>query len=354
MANNFNISAKLEVVNKFTQPLQKFKQQMSGVKDSVGKATQSVENFNDSVSKPANIEALTKKVKGLITTFAGLSTIKKAVSSALDFQDDFAKVKTIMDSSEVGYDSMRKSIMDLSNQTGVSANEIADNVYNAISAGQKTGDAINFVTNATNLAKAGFTDSAKALDVLSTTLNAYKLSANEVGNVSDKLIMTQNLGKTTVDELASSMGKVIPTANAYGVNLDNLCAGYAKMTANGIATAETTTYMNSMLNELGKSGTGVSNILKEKTGKSFKDFMKDGHSLSDALKILNDSAKASGKQFSDLWSSSEAGKAGLVLLGDSADEFNGVLKQMQDSTGATTNALEKLQTVGAKLRKKDR
>ena len=27
------------------------------------------------------------------------------------------------------------------------------------------------------------------------------------------------------------------------------------MTANGVATAESTTYMNSMLNELGKSGT---------------------------------------------------------------------------------------------------
>ena len=63
------------------------------------------------------------------------------------------------------------------------------------------------------------------------------------------LIQTQNLGKTTVAELSSSMGKVIPTANAYHVQLDQLCAGYAKMTANGVATAESTTYMNSMLND---------------------------------------------------------------------------------------------------------
>ena len=49
------------------------------------------------------------------------------------------------------------------------------------------------------------------------------------------------------------MGKVIPTANANSVALDQLCAGYAIMTANGVATAETTTYMNSMLNELGQA-----------------------------------------------------------------------------------------------------
>lgn len=91
-------------------------------------------------------------------------------------------------------------------------------------------------------------------------MNAYGLEALEVSNVSDLLIQTQNLGKTTVGELSTALGKVIPTSNAYGVELDQLCAGYALMTSNGVATAESTTYMNSMLNELGKSGTKVSGI----------------------------------------------------------------------------------------------
>ena len=163
------------------------------------------------------------------------------------FEDAMAKVSTIADTTEVPLDELRSQILALSSQTGISANEIADNVYNAISAGQKTGDAVNFVTNSTKLAKAGFADAGAALDVLTTILNAYGMEASEVTNVSDMLIQTQNLGKTTVAELSSSMGKVIPTANAYHVQLDQLCAGYAKMTANGVATAESTTYMNSML-----------------------------------------------------------------------------------------------------------
>lgn len=77
-------------------------------------------------------------------------------------------------------------------------------------------------------------------------------------------------------ELSSAMGKIIPTANAYGVSLDPLCAGYAIMTANGVATVESTTYMNSMLNELGKSGTNVYDILKEKMGSSFAELMNSG------------------------------------------------------------------------------
>lgn len=123
------------------------------------------------------------------------------------------------------------------------------------------------------------------------------------------------------------------------------------MTANGVATAESTTYMNSMLNELGKSGTTVSDILREKTGKSFAELMENGASLADVLSILKDSADEQNLSFGDLWSSAEAGKAGLILLGDSAEDFNGTLAQMRESTGATDGAFEKLQTNSSKINK---
>ncbi|WP_244287714.1 phage tail tape measure protein [Lacrimispora celerecrescens] len=221
---------------------------------------------------------------------------------------------------------------------------IASNVYDAISAGQKTGDAVNFVSNSTKLARAGFADAGSALDVLTTIMNAYGLEASELNRVSDVLIQTQNLGKTTVGELSSSMGKIIPTGKANGVALEQVAAGYAIMTSNGVATAESTTYMNSMLNELGKSGTKVSDTLKEKTGKSFLELMQEGASLSDVLQIISDSAKEQRLAFGDLWGSAEAGKAGLILLGDSAASFNGTLEQMQNSTGATETAFGKLNT----------
>ena len=270
----------------------------------------------------------------------GISAAKMAV----DFEDSMAKVSTIMDTGEMSTGDMSTAITDLSNETGIAAGDIADNVYNAISAGQKTGDAVNFVRQSTKLATAGFAESGDTLDVLTTIMNAYGLSAEQVTNVSDMLIQTQNLGKTTVGELSSAMGKVIPTANANSVALDQLCAGYAIMTANGVATAESTTYMNSMLNELGKTGSTTDVILREKTGKSFKELMADGASLSDVLAIVDGAAKEQNLSMSDMFSSSEAAKAGLILLGDSADTFNTTLGQMRNSTGATDTAFGKMKT----------
>lgn len=290
----------------------------------------------------SSVENTGKKMSVVSASIAAVGVASGKM--AVDFEDAMAKVSTIADTSEVSMDELERAILDLSNQTGISSADIAQNVYDAISAGQKTGDAVNFVTKSSMLAKAGFADAGAALDVLTTIMNAYGLEADKVAEVSDMLIQTQNLGKTTVGQLANSMGKIIPTANAYGVQLDQLCAGYALMTANGVATAESTTYMNAMLNELGKSGTGVAKILQEKTGLSFAELMEQGYSLSDVLTIIEQSAKEQGLAFTDMWSSSEAAKAGLITLGDSADKFNGVLGQMQQSTGATDSAFEKLQT----------
>ncbi|WP_252238533.1 phage tail tape measure protein [Clostridium sp. VAP51] len=283
---------------------------------------------------------MANKMKPASTAILGLGVASSTASTV--FEDSMAKVFTIADQTEVSYDDMKKAIMDLSSQTGISANDIADNVYNAISAGQKTGDAVNFVNNATKLAKAGFAESSQTLDVLTTTLNAYGLEAKEVSNVSDKLVMTQNLGKTTVAELSSSMGKIIPTANSMGVSLDQLCSGYALMTSKGIATAETTTYMNSMMNELGKSGTNASKALKEMTGSTFQELIASGKSLGDILAIMDNGAKANGKSLADMFGSAEAGKAGLVLATDSGEAFNDVLGKMNDSAGATDKAFERM------------
>ena len=294
------------------------------------------------------VEAVGKKFS--IISGATGAVLGGSVMLASNFQDAMTKVNTIADTSAVSLDDLSAQIMDLSNQTGISANDIADATYNAISAGQSTADAVNFVSNATSLAKAGFTDTASAIDVLTTIMNAYGLEADKIGSVSDMLINTQNKGKTTVAELSASMGKIIPTAKSMGVGLDQITAGYAIMTAKGIATAESTTYMNSMLNELGKSSTKVGQALKEETGKSFQELMSEGKSVGDVLQIVKDHADKSGVAFNELWQSSEAGKAGLTLLSDGAESFNAMAKDMVASTGATSEAMGKLDTPSKKAK----
>lgn len=300
-----------------------------------------IDKFSEGLEKTSQkAENISNKMKPASAVITGLGTA--AAVASMGFEDGIAKVSTIADTTQVPLNSLRKSILDLSDQTGISSEEIANNVYDAISAGQKTGDAVNFVSNSTKLAKAGFAEAGQALDILTTIMNSYGLKAQDVTKVSDTLIQTQNLGKVTVGQLSADMGKVIPTAKSLGVNLSQVASGYAIMTSKGIKSAETTTYMNSMLNELGKSGTAANKALKKASGKSFPELIKKGKSLGDILAIMEKDAKKSGKSLSDMFGSAEAGKAALVLSAKSGKEFNDMLGKMKDSAGSTESAFNKV------------
>ena len=279
------------------------------------------------------IADLVKTASSQLTNLA-----QSAIRNGSVYETSLAKVGTIADLGKLSIQKLGSQITDMSNTMGIAATDIAEATYQAISAGQDTANAVEFAGQAAKLATAGFTSTTSAVDILTTALNAYGLSADQATHVSDVLLTTQNLGKTSVDELSSSMGKVIPLAAAYNVSVENLSSGLAVMTANGIATAEATTYTKSMLNELGDTGSTVGKILQQQTGKSFAQLSADGKSLGDVLQILYDSVGGDSTAFAGLWSSVEAGTGALSLASGGADKFNGVLAQMADSAGATETA----------------
>ena len=289
-------------------------------------------------------KSLGSALVGNLTKVVAAAGIGKMLQSAFTggtaFESAMAKVGTIADTAKVPLESLSSQVLQVSGDMHIGANEIAEAAYQAISAGQDTGNAVAFAGQASMLATAGFTSSASAVDILTTALNAYGKGADEAGHVSDVLLTTQNLGKTSVDELAGSMGRVIPLAAAYNVSLENLSSGLAIMTANGIATAEASTYTKSMLNELGDTGSTVGKILKQQTGKSFAELNADGKSLGDVLQVLYDSVGGNATKFAGLWSSVEAGTGALSLASSGADKFNGVLQQMQADSGATQTAYD--------------
>ncbi len=265
-----------------------------------------------------------------------------SVKMAMDAETSFAKVSTVVDETALSYTRMKRDVTNTSNETGVAITNFNEALYQSISAGVESGNAIAFTTDMVKLAKGGFTETSNAVDVVTTILNAYGLEVKEATNISDKLITTQNLGKTTVDELSASLGRVIPSAKNVNVNFDNVATSMAVLTKNGIATAEATTYFNSMLNELGKSGTVADKTLKELTGKSFADLIASGTNMTDILALLQDEAKKSGKSLADMFGSAEASKAALTIMKNDGAEYNQILKQMESSAGATEKAFNKM------------
>lgn len=317
------------------------------------KASEEVEKFGDKSEETGKqSEESSKKGRDGIKELQGvlasagiaatLNEIKNGFfdcsEAAAQFETSTAMVATIADTSQKSLSNISKEVRSYSNETGEAASDMAEATYQAISASVNTADAAAFVGTATKLAVGGFTSATTAVDVLTTAINSYGLAASDATQLSDYLITTQNLGKTSVDQLAQSVGKVIPLASAYNVQMDNLSSAYAVLTANGIATAESGTYLKSMLSELGDTGSDVSEVLLNSTGKTFAQLMEQGYSLGDVMSMLGDAVDGDSTAFNALWSSTEAGIGALSLFNAGADKYNSVLDSMRTSAGATEKA----------------
>ena len=290
---------------------------------------------------------------------SGLSSLKKTIAAlgigkmlkvvsllvwdvGSSFESSFSKASTLFGDVSVDTDNLKSKIADMSKQTGISAEELNETLYQAMSAGipvtEDMGTALAAVQTAAKLSVGGFTSSSTAMSGLTTAINAYGLSADDASRIADEFILVQNKGVTTVDELASNMGRAISTGAAYGVNLENLNAAYISLTKGGISTAESTTYLSSMMNELGDSGSDVGKVLQEKTGMSFSQLMDNGYSLADVLDILMASVDGDSSALMNLWGSAEAGKAANAILTQGTDNFRQSLDDLGNSSGTTEDA----------------
>ena len=281
--------------------------------------------------------------KAVAAVSAGLGAGAAAsIKFGSEFETSFAKASTLFGDVAVDTDNLNKKILEMSSASGVAASDLNETLYQAMSAGipvtEDMETALNAVNVANQLAVGGYTSSATAMSGLTTAINAYGLSADDASKIADEFITVQNKGVTSVDELASNMGKAIATGSAYGVNLENLNASYISLTKSGINTAESTTYLSSMINELGDSGSSASAVLQSVAGMSFSEMMNSGASLADVLDILLESVDGDTSAVMNMWGSAEAGKAANAILSQGTDAFRQSLDDLANSTGATETA----------------
>lgn len=324
-----------------TTPADNMTNAMGSLEDGISDTGDAALKTGDIIKANLVSEAVTQGIQKLGSALKAAAS--NAVSMAMSNETAFAKASTLLSGDDLT--KYFEGLIEMSNRTGVAFTDLAESMYSALSAGVPQDNVLEFVENTVNLSKGGFTQTATAIDIVTTALNAYQMEMSEATHVQDVLITTQNLGKTTVDELASNMGKLIPTANGVNVAFDQLGAMYATVTANGVATAETTTYLNAMINELGASGSTAEKAMQAATagtdmaGKKFSEISAMGYDVTDVLKLMDEYAQSTGKSLSDMFSSSEGAKAANILLSN-AESFKSNITAMIDSTGAAATAAE--------------
>lgn len=268
-----------------------------------------------------------------------------------DFIDGMAKVYTIAEESQKPMSEMRQELIELSNQTGFSLEDLAEAEYQAVSASVATADSVEFLTQATKLARAGFTSTTKSVDILSTIMNSYGKEAYDVAYISDVLLKTQNDGKIVVDQMAEGMGVIVPLAAAYHVGLEDVAAALATMTKQGVPASKSITFIRALFTELEKSSSNVNEIIDTMTGKTFAQLMDEGASLSSVLQLLYNAVDRDSESFERLFGNVRSSQAVASLLNDDFRTLDKELSNMYGAAGQTSYALEMLETPSLKAKR---
>ena len=323
----------------------------------IQKATKNIDEHRSQQLRTAkSIQQTGKSITALGDKFALLSAPILAAATAgaklnSDFTVGLAKVSTLVDTTVVDMGKMRSELIALSNETGVSVTELTEGTYQAISASVDASKAVDFMRISALGAKAGFTNMTTATDALTTIINAYGMETERASDMMDRLIVTQNLGKTTVDEVGKSIGQVIPTAASAGMSIDELLSSVASLTASGTQTSAAMTGLKAALSNIIKPSKDAFETA-EALGLQFNQAHLQAVGWAQFLDEIKTATGGNVETMAKLFGSTEALNTVLSLTGNGANKFRESLDTMADSTGATNEAIKKLDaTPAAQLEK---
>lgn len=265
----------------------------------------------------------------------------EALAEFSTFQKGMAEVFTLIpDASAEMTKQLEDDVLRIGAQFGFLSETTIPAVYQAISSGVPPENMFEFISTASKAAIGGVTDLETAVNGITSVVNAYGAEVINAERASDIMFTGIRLGKTTFAELSNSLFQLLPALNNLGISFEQGVAAIDSLTAIGVPTSVATNQIRAMLVELQKPTTEVSKLFQEMAGKSFPQFIQEGGNLAAALGLIEQGAKQSGKDLSEVFGSVEALNAFLSLSGPNMERFVGFLEEMGMSAGATQKAFE--------------
>ncbi|XZI53515.1 phage tail tape measure protein [Clostridium perfringens] len=292
---------------------------------------------------------ISNKMKPASVAITGLGTA--AGYAEMKFEDGVANINTLLDD-QSHLDGYKNKVIEVSNDTGKSLEDITDGMYTCISSigdGGKETEKI-FETMAKS-AKAGGAETNDAVALISAGMKGYNQVNNETAKqISDLAFQTAKLGVTTFPEMASSMKPLFPLSSTLNISMQELFGSMATLTGVTGNTAEVSTQMKAVFSNLIKPTTDMDKLIK-KYGYSNGQAMIKAKGLTGVLQILQKETGGQSDKLGKLFSSTEALTAVTALTGTQFDNFKDKTKAMNDALGSTDKALEKINnTTGNNLR----
>lgn len=304
----------------------------------VAESTQKLDDFKKKTKDTEQAFGEIAKQATIVTT-AITAVGMAAVKLAVDFNEGFARVETLIPGATERVKELQDNVLELSPAVGKSTQDLTDGLYEIISAFGDSADSAKTLEIAAKAATAGGATTKQAISLLSAVTKGYgDTSEKAQQKVSDLAFTTLKLGQTSMTDLAASMQRVTAMSNTLSVSQEELFAIFSAGTGVIGGAAEVSTQLSAVYTEMLKPGERLAKAFAElgvATGQELIDKM---GGITGALDALKSVADKTGEPISNLFGSVEAGKIALYTTGAGAKKLANDLQAMQNVVGAADTA----------------
>lgn len=226
-----------------------------------------------------------------------------------------------------------------------SIKQVASGMEELIKANWSQKDAQEQVINVMNLAKVEGMELAQATEIVADGLASFGLKANETARFTDVLTTASIKSTTDITKMGETLKYVAPIAGTLGYSIEDTATAIAIMASNGIKASVAGTSLRGGLTNLVKPSAEAKAAL-DKVGFSMLDA--NGNTkpflqvISELREKTNGMTKAQKQQFAATVFGKTAMSGWLAILNASKESIDDVSNSIKNSTGATKEMADQL------------
>ncbi|MEI2386025.1 phage tail tape measure protein [Breoghania sp. JC706] len=230
--------------------------------------------FNNRMAGPAAASAIGGYARRLVALGGAYIGFRNTLGAAFDFEDKFAEVRKVIDTTPAGLDHLRKQILKMSTTlSGVSAGGLTEIMAEAGQAGIAVERLARF-TEFTAKATVAFDMAASdAGNIFAKLGNVYSLNQEKLEHLANTTNYLSNSMAAKASEILNFTNRAAGAADTLNLLPDQMAAVGAAMTAAGIVPETAARGMNAFANKMVKGGPKVERAFKM-VGLSFKQWSK--------------------------------------------------------------------------------
>ncbi len=327
------------------------KKNIDNLTTSTNKAKTSTNNLTSAFDRMATQSSKFKTIGRDFNRFIALPLGVAAAASvkfANDLNQGLGNVQTLIPGTVGRIDELKEAVKEIGVESGKSFDDLTSGLYRTISVFQDGEDTVDRFRTAVKAGIAGYASTADAVQLLSSVTRAYgDTSSDAVDKVANLAFTAVRLGDTTFPALASAMQVATDRAVRLGVSQEDLFTSMATLTGiTGDASMVATQFRSAMDSLL--TPTDTMTQLFSKLGVESGEAMIAQYGFVESLKLIYDSAAASGIALQDLITRKEGITLVSRLATEQFDDFNekatamtGELEELDSAFLAATTGVDK-------------